>query len=88
MNNEIAEKIKGMLVERLRIPEDVAVFGFDCVDICTMMNPPLPVVHQPEEEIGRIAANFLIDRLNGFSGEPRHMRLKCHIMEQSGNHSV
>ena len=22
MNNEIAEKIKGMLVERLRIPED------------------------------------------------------------------
>lgn len=72
----------------LRIPDDVAVFGFDCVDICTMMNPPLPVVHQPEEEIGRTAALFLIDRLNGYNGEPRHMRLKCRIVEKTGNQSV
>lgn len=62
------------------IPQDVSVFGFDCADICTMMNPPLPVVHQPEEEIGRIAAQHLIDRLNGFSGPSRHTRLKCRIM--------
>ncbi len=66
----------------MSIPEDVTVFGFDCADICTMMNPPLPVVHQPEEEIGRIAAQYLIDRLGGFSGPPRHTRLKCRIVEK------
>lgn len=61
----------------LRIPEDIDIFGFDCVHICSMMKPPLPVVHQPEQEIGTTAANFLIDRLSGFSGEPRIVKLPC-----------
>lgn len=64
----------------LAIPGDMAVFGFDCADICTMMNPPLPVVRQPEEEIGRIAAQYMIDRLGGYSGEPRQTRLRCRIL--------
>ena len=64
----------------ISIPGDVAVFGFDCADICTMMNPPLPVVRQPEEEIGRIAAQYMIDRLGGYGGKPRHTRLKCAIL--------
>lgn len=64
------------------IPEDVAVFGFDCADICTMMNPPLPVVMQPEEEIGRTAAQYLIDRLSGYTGQSRHTRLRCRILEK------
>lgn len=61
----------------LRIPEDVDVFGFDCVEICTMMKPPLPVVYQPEQEIGQVAAEYLIQRLNGFEGDPRITRLNC-----------
>lgn len=64
----------------LRIPEDIDVFGFDCVDICSMMKPPLPVVHQPEQEIGQTAANYLIERLGGYAGEPRTTRLKCRIV--------
>lgn len=61
------------------IPQDVAVFGFDCADICSMMNPPVPVVYQPEEEIGRTAANYLIQRLDGYSGQARVTRLPCSI---------
>ena len=63
----------------LRIPEDIDVFGFDCVEICTMMKPPLPVVHQPEQEIGQTAAGYLIERLNGFDGPPRTTRLRCSL---------
>ena len=63
----------------LDIPEDVDIFGFDCVEICSMLQPPLPVVHQPEERIGQIAAEYLVDRLNGFNGEPRQVVLKCSI---------
>lgn len=66
----------------IRIPDDIDVFGFDCSDICTMMHPPLPVVHQPEQEIGQTAANFLIERLNGYTGEPRMKRLKCRILPE------
>lgn len=64
----------------LHIPEELSIFGFDCVNICTMMQPPLPVVHQPETEIGQTAANYLIDRLNGFNGPARLARLSCRIV--------
>ncbi len=63
----------------ISIPEDLDIFGFDCVEICSMLNPPLPVVHQPEQEIGRIAAGYLIDRLSGYTGAPRVTKLKCSI---------
>jgi DNA-binding LacI/PurR family transcriptional regulator len=63
----------------LRIPEDVDIFGFDCVQICSMMRPPLPVVHQPEAEIGTLAANYLIQRLDGYNGGPRVTKLKCKL---------
>ena len=63
----------------INIPEDLDIFGFDCVEICTMMQPPLPVVHQPEQEIGRIAAEYMIQRLEGYTGEPRVTKLKCKL---------
>ena len=64
----------------IRIPDDIDIFGFDCVDVCTMMKPPLPVVYQPEQEIGQIAAEYIIQRLNGFDGDARITRLNCKII--------
>lgn len=64
----------------LRIPEDVDIFGFDCVQVCTMMKPPLPVVWQPEEQIGKTAARYLLERMGGFQGESRMTRLKCKLI--------
>ena len=63
----------------IAIPEQLDIFGFDCVEICTMMNPPLPVVQQPESEIGRIAAEYMIQRLEGYKGDPRITKLNCKL---------
>ena len=63
----------------LQIPKDVDVFGFDSVETCSMMNPPLPVVQQPDKLIGKTAAKYLLDRLDGFSDDARITRLKCKI---------
>ena len=63
----------------LRIPEDFDVFGFDSVETCSMMKPPLPVVQQPDHLIGQTAAQFLLDRLEGYNGEARIARLECRI---------
>lgn len=67
----------------LRIPEDMDIFGFDCSDICGLMHPPIPMVHQPEEEIGTVAANYLIDRLGGYVGAPRITRLNCRVIPEN-----
>lgn len=63
----------------IRIPDSITVFGYDCVDVCSMMTPPLPVVCQPEQEIGRTAAQWLIRRLEGDDSPPRTVRLKCSL---------
>ena len=66
----------------VHIPGEIDVFGFDCMEICTMMNPPLPVIHQPEQEIGQTAAAYLLERLGGYSGPPRITRLKCSLVPE------
>ena len=36
-------------------------------------------IHQPDQLIGKTAAQFLLDRLDGYRGDPRTARLKCRI---------
>lgn len=64
----------------IKIPEQIRVFGYDCAEIGLMMTPPLPVVQQPEQELGQLAATYLIERLNGCSLPPRLTRLNNKIV--------
>lgn len=64
----------------IRIPDQISVFGYDCVDICSMMTPVLPVVHQPEEEIGRLAGTYLLERIQGCNLPPRQTCLHCELV--------
>lgn len=63
-----------------RIPEDLDIVGFDCGDIFAMMHPPLPVMQQPEQEIGKLAAEYLLSRMGGNSEPPRTTRLQCKMV--------
>ncbi|HET9587945.1 MAG TPA: LacI family DNA-binding transcriptional regulator [Anaerolineales bacterium] len=47
-----------------RIPEDVAVVGFDDLQISAFLSPPLTTVRAPTETVGRIAAERLLGLLN------------------------
>lgn len=71
--------ITAALEQGLRIPEDVDFFGFDSVEAGSLMSPPLPVVQQPDKLIGQTAAQYLLDRLDGYNGDPRITRLPCRI---------
>jgi len=44
-----------------RIPEDVAVVGFDDSPLSRVTTPPLTTVRQPVEEMGRAMAEILVD---------------------------
>ncbi len=46
-----------------RIPQDMAVVGFDNLPLATMTSPALTTVHQPIEEQGARAAEILVKRL-------------------------
>lgn len=63
----------------IALPQDVEFFGYDCTEVCRLMNPPLCTVEQPEHEIGTTAAQYLLDRLEGNQEPPRLTRLKAQL---------
>lgn len=64
----------------LKLPEQLNIFSYDCIEICSLMSPPLSVVHQPAAQIGQTAGAYLLERLNGYDGPPRTMRLKSQVI--------
>ncbi|HEX6060145.1 MAG TPA: LacI family DNA-binding transcriptional regulator [Gemmatimonadaceae bacterium] len=55
----------------LRIPDDVAVAGFDDVPIARYTSPPLSTVHVPIQELGARAVDRLLHTIAGGNRQPR-----------------
>jgi glyoxylase-like metal-dependent hydrolase (beta-lactamase superfamily II) len=64
----------------LRIPEDVAVTGFDDVYGELYQFHALTTVKQPFIEIGRKAVDVLIATMNGEIGAPRDEKIECALV--------
>ena len=47
----------------LRVPDDVSVVGFDDISVASFAFPPLTTVRQPLLEMGTVAAQTLLDRI-------------------------
>ena len=53
-----------MFAERgIRCPEDVSVVGFNDMPFAARFNPPLTTIHIPHYEIGKEAAQLMLERL-------------------------
>ena len=55
--------INGLRGAGLRVPDDVAVVGFDDIAVAAHIDPPLTTVAQPMQELGETAAHLLLRRL-------------------------
>jgi LacI family transcriptional regulator len=65
----------------IRVPRDVAVVGFDDFEWAMILRPRLTTVAQPTYEIGRAAAELLIERIEQRRvGEPRRVVLSPRLM--------
>jgi DNA-binding LacI/PurR family transcriptional regulator len=56
---------KAILAGGFRVPEDVAIVGFDDIRRSRIAPVPLTTVHQPTEEIGKMAVKIILDKING-----------------------
>ena len=72
--------IKAARQLKLRVPQDVAIIGFDNIDVADSFG--LTTVHQPLDESGKIAANLLISRLTESSQPIQHIQLPLKIVER------
>jgi DNA-binding LacI/PurR family transcriptional regulator len=55
----------------LRVPEDIAVMGYDDIPLASHTSPMLTTVRQPTREQGRTAAELLLRRIEGDREQPR-----------------
>ncbi|MBK0096695.1 ribose operon transcriptional repressor RbsR [Erwinia sp. S63] len=48
----------------LRVPQDIAVMGYDNIELARYLTPPLSTIHQPKDELGELAIDTLIHRMS------------------------
>lgn len=61
---------------KLKVPGDVALVGFDETTWGALVDPPLTLISQPTEEIGRTATELLFQRIEEPTRSPKTVILK------------
>lgn len=64
----------------IRVPEDLAVIGFDNVDESAQYMPPLSTVAQPLTTLGEVAFEQLLEEVNSDSKQPMHRVLDVELI--------
>ena len=72
--SRIKTAIKAIKEYGLRIPDDIAVVGFDNILLANFTDPPLTTISKSNIEQGRLAGQMLIDLINGT--QPTQPQLK------------
>jgi len=57
------------------VPRDLAVVGYDDLELARFTNPPLTTIAQPKKEIGVQSVNLLVDRISRKSRPPSRLVL-------------
>ncbi|GGB32866.1 LacI family transcriptional regulator [Sphingomonas metalli] len=67
-----------------RVPQDVAVVGFDDIPAAALANPPLTTVAQDAGLAGRVMVETLLDQIAGVPAPPRILPARLVVRGSSG----
>ncbi|MBI9043953.1 MAG: LacI family DNA-binding transcriptional regulator [Anaerolineaceae bacterium] len=65
---------------KIRIPEDISVFGFDDIPWAAFASPPLTTMRLPAQELASKACLLLLDLMKGTKQENRHLVLETELI--------
>ena len=69
----------------VRIPDEVALVGFDDMPWATSLNPPLTAIGQPSQDIGSAAADLLLGRIAHPDRTFRHVMLETTLVVRASS---
>ncbi len=72
----------------LRCPDDIAVIGFDDIDVASKTNPKLTTVRQPIQQKGFTAVRLLIDLLQQRLQPPQHILLPTELIVRESSEAL
>ncbi|HET9598766.1 MAG TPA: LacI family DNA-binding transcriptional regulator [Anaeromyxobacteraceae bacterium] len=62
--------LKALSAQRVRVPHDVSLVGFDDLPLAAVSDPPLTTVQVSKAEMGRTAVQLLVGRISGENTAP------------------
>ena len=65
-----------------KVPDDIAVIGFDDRPIAQFTHPPLTTLVLPHYEMGEIAVEMLVDLAGGLDAGPNQIKVECELVER------
>ena len=66
---------------QVKIPEDLSLVGFDHFASSDLIRPPLTLVEQPLEDIGRAAGELMLQRIRGDEANfPQNIKLNTRLL--------
>lgn len=68
--------LQGLITSGLRVPDDVAIVGYDDISFAEAAAIPLSSVRQPRETLGERAAALLFSEIADDEGEHRHEHVR------------
>lgn len=71
-----------LLLEKKRVPQNVAILGRGNLLFTEYLSPKLTTIRIPTFDMGRRAAELLVDMLNGKSAQPQRILLPCALIER------
>lgn len=74
------ECLQAVIDAGLRVPEDVAIIGSDNLRSSQSTEPPLTTIHPPLAEIGRLAMDSLVARLDDDTLPPTRLTLPAKLV--------
>ena len=67
----------------LRVPEDIAVVGFDGTELAEMTSPPLTTLAQPSRDIGRQAFMLLLQKIDSPASAAERVMLDWQLIRRA-----
>ncbi|MEY8484310.1 LacI family DNA-binding transcriptional regulator [Lachnospiraceae bacterium 48-21] len=65
-----------------RIPDDIAIVGFDNIEFSNIVEPSLTTVHVPKREMGQMAAKRLINLIEKKETAPVKIEIATHLVKR------
>lgn len=80
--------IGGAAAQGFRVPEDLSIVGFDDLPFSAHMYPALSTIHQDAIAQGRLAAELLLECMNGSLKGGRKKQTPCHFVARQSTDKV
>ena len=72
--------LQGLQSAGLRVPEDISVAGYDDIPFTAQLSVPLTSVARPHHRMGSVAADLLLQVLEGGEPRSRHLMLEPELV--------